>query len=333
MQEAAEMGILSINHRSDRFMEIMQQTKTAITRTLHVPEGYAILFTSSATECWEILAQSLLKGSSLHVFNGAFGEKWYSYAHNIKRGSEEYVYGLQETLPVEELLIPLMAEMVCITQNETSNGTKVSTNLIAHLKEISPGTLVAVDATSSLAGEALDLKTADVWFASVQKCFGLPAGLGVLLVSERAQERAAYIREEGRYNSLLSSLSFAQKNQTPYTPNVLGVYLLGKVCVELGETTQYYPALATRAQRLYRYFEQHPVLQPLIHTEEVRSDTVIAVRGKSEMIQKAHLLAEEAGLLLGKGYGKWEKETFRVANFPAHEDEDHTYFMEALQNL
>lgn len=333
MQEAADAGILSINHRSDTFMELMQDTKQALTHTLRIPNGYATLFTSSATECWEILAQSLLKGSSLHLFNGAFGEKWFTYAHHIKRGSEKNVFGLQEALPVEEVLIPLMAEMVCITQNETSNGTKVSSKLISSLQEMSPSTLIAVDATSSLAGEALNLECADVWFASVQKCFGLPAGLGVMLLSERAQARVRYIHEEGRYNSLLSLLDFSKKNQTPYTPNVLGIFLLGKICSTLGETALYYPALAARAKQLYSYFEQHPMLEPLVHQEQVRSDTVVAVRGAADAVQKAHILAKEAGLLLGKGYGKWEKETFRIANFPSHDDEEHALLMRTLEKV
>jgi phosphoserine aminotransferase len=53
-----------------------------------------------------------------------------------------------------------------------------------------PDALIAVDATSSMAGVELDWQSADIWFASVQKCFGLPAGMAVMVCSPRALQYA-----------------------------------------------------------------------------------------------------------------------------------------------
>jgi phosphoserine aminotransferase len=320
VNQAIDTGLLSVNHRSDIFMEMMAETKKSISTYLNLPEGYQIVFTSSATECWEIIPKSLVKGLAMHIFNGSFGEKWFQFAYKIKRGSEDYIYKLQEPLPVDELLLPLMTEVVCITQNETSNGTQVAPSIFSYLRKQSPGTLIAVDATSSMAGIELPYSDADVWLASVQKCFGLPSGLGIMILSPKAIERSNEINERERYNSLSPMLEFSSQNQTPYTPNVLGIFLIGKVCSLLGDQKIQSDKVKSRAARIYDFLEGSNQLRPLIHNKAVRSDTVVAVKTSPEMIKNCRKLAENNGILLGKGYGKWVDETFRIANFPAHTD-------------
>jgi hypothetical protein len=45
---------------------------------------------------------------------------------------------------------------ICLTQNETSNGTQISNEIIGEFRTRNPQSLIAVDATSSRAGVALD---------------------------------------------------------------------------------------------------------------------------------------------------------------------------------
>ncbi|MEL7002780.1 MAG: aminotransferase class V-fold PLP-dependent enzyme, partial [Bacteroidota bacterium] len=60
VKEAYNEGILSANHRSQSFMDLYKKTQDLLRAKLNVPEDYFIFFTSSATECWEIIAQSLI---------------------------------------------------------------------------------------------------------------------------------------------------------------------------------------------------------------------------------------------------------------------------------
>ena len=71
ISEAFASGLISSNHRSKGFMELLEQTIADLKAKLDVPAGYEVYFVSSATECWEIIAQSLLIDSSLHIYNGA----------------------------------------------------------------------------------------------------------------------------------------------------------------------------------------------------------------------------------------------------------------------
>jgi phosphoserine aminotransferase len=228
VQDAAKLGVMSINHRSDEFVAMSEKTISLLKKKLGIPSGYTILYTTSATECWEIIAQSLISEKSYHFYNGAFGQKWFEYTKRLRPGAVALPFDKEEKLPVSKT--PLDKDsIICITQNETSNGTQISNALIRSLKKNNPDSFIAVDATSSMAGVALDFKAADIWFASVQKCFGLPAGLGLLVCSPRAITRARALNDALHYNSLPFMLEMMDKWQTPFTPNVLNIYLLMRV--------------------------------------------------------------------------------------------------------
>ena len=74
VMDAYQKGILSINHRSPEFEALFQKTTQLLKKKLQIPEEFNIYFTSSATECWEIIAQSFTQKHSFHLYNGAFGE-------------------------------------------------------------------------------------------------------------------------------------------------------------------------------------------------------------------------------------------------------------------
>jgi len=306
--EAVRSGVVSLNHRSAGFMDIVRETARLLHEKLAIPADYHIALVSSATECWEIVAQSLTIQTTLHPTTGAFGEKWREYAHRIRP------FNAGNT------------DILCVVQNETSNGTQVSHQQLAKWRqEVPPNWLIAVDAVSSMAGIALDWQQADVWFASVQKCFGLPAGLAVLIYSPRALERAITIGERDHYNSLLFMYENFSKFQTPYTPNGLGIYCLMRVLQRVPPIADVDARTRERAASWYTFFEQevaHLPFQLLVNDPVMRSDTVIALEGSEDAIKALKATAQQAGITLGNGYGKWKETTFRIANFPAITDEE-----------
>ena len=304
--EAVRSGIVSLNHRSAGFMDVVKETVRLLHEKLNIPADYHIALVSSATECWEIVAQSLTAETSLHPYAGAFGKKWAEYAYRIKPP-----VNLSE------------ADVLCIVQNETSNGTQVSMASLGQFRREFSG-LIAVDAVSSMAGVAFDWSLADVWFASVQKCFGLPAGLAVLVYSPDALNRAEAIGENAHYNSLLFIHENFANFQTPYTPNGLGIYLLMRVLEQVPPIAEVDALTKKRATDWYGFFKQESTgrFQLLISDPAIRSDTVIAVAGSEQAIKAIKTAAQQAGILLGNGYGDWKNTTFRIANFPATTDDE-----------
>ena len=196
LQEAFQSGILSVSHRSEAFNKLSEETLKLLRFKLDIPENYTILYTSSATESWEIISQSLVSKQSAHFSSGAFGDKWFQYAKAIHPTSRKFSIHLNEELHPEYLDINSEDEVVCLTQNETSNGTQISFETIAAIRGAFPDKLIALDCTSSMAGINLPFILGDIWFASVQKCFGLPAGLGLLILSPAAVNRAKEIGDK-----------------------------------------------------------------------------------------------------------------------------------------
>lgn len=321
VKAAHRKGVMSMNHRSPEFIALSKKTVGLLKEKLDIPDDYTVLFTSSATECWEIIAQSLVHTTSVHFFNGSFGEKWFDYTHRIKQGATAVRFEIDRELKAEKLNAN-EGDILCITQNETSNGTQVPGHVLQQLRKKNPEPLIAVDVTSSMAGIQLDFNSADIWFASVQKCFGLPAGLGIMLCSPRAIQRAALLDEKDHYNSLSFMADMMEKWQTPNTPNVLGIYLLMRVLKEMEIISRTHKKITNRATSWWKFFKGARNLKLLIPSEGVRSHTVIAIVAQPEVITRIKLKASKKGFLLGEGYGDLRKTTIRIANFPALSDKE-----------
>lgn len=316
MQDAMNEGILSQNHRSLPFMDLLKETIFNFKQKLNIPENYTVYFTSSATECWEIISQSLIKKHSHHIFNGAFGEKWFDYASRINSKTTFSKFDFQESFDAKKNSQD-SADIFCFTQNETSNATQISLDF---LQEKYNNSLIAIDVTSSLGGIVLDWNLGDIWLASVQKCLGLPAGMGVMICSPHAIERAFQIAERNHYNSLLFIHENFQKYQTHYTPNILSIYLLNRVMQQIADIQVISKKTKVRSKDFYEFIEKQTSLELLIENSKFRSDTVIAIKGTKEEIIDLKQKAKENNIILGNGYGEWKDTTFRIANFPAIED-------------
>lgn len=332
MQEAYEEGILSANHRSAAFMNLYQETENLLKEKLHVPEDYKLLFTSSATENWEIINQSIVQAASFHIFSGSFGKKWFDYAQHITPKSAALKLDPEQAIDVEGLEISADFDLIAITQNETSNATQVKNELIAAIADKYPEKMIAVDSTSSMAGIELDFSLADIWYASVQKCFGLPAGLGVLILSPKAIAKVKEKGESGRYNSLSFMLENAENFQTHYTPNVFGIYLLYRVLKDMHEIQHVDKVIKERMRTLETTIAQSPKLRMLIQNEETRSSTVMGISGKQEFITEVKKAAEKEGMTMGGGYGALKPTSFRIANFPAITDAEFDKLISFLKN-
>lgn len=329
--EALANDVVSISHRSAAFSQIYQDLVAHAQRALKIPTDYSLFLYTSATECWSVVAEGLVTKSSLHVFSGDFGERWYETAYRVNPHVARLE--LEENTHFDEILANKLLtgfnqtfEIVCITQNETSNGTQIPTPYLREIRNQLPDTLIAVDVTSSWGGIDLPISDSDLWFASVQKCLGLPAGLALMAVSPRAVDKIKEKKYDGRFNSLYRVLKNAEKFQTTHTPNVLGIFLLKKVLENRPSLEIIDAECRQKAALGYDFFARHPVFRPRIQHPENRSQTVLTISGEPDQIQALTAFCRQHGIVLGSGYGDLKTNTFRIANFPQHTREQ-------LQNL
>ena len=142
-----------------------------------------------------------------------------------------------------------------------------------------------------------------------------------MICSPRAVSRAYEINDDSRYNSLPSILSMMDKLQTTHTPNVLGIYLLHRVMQDRDMIDTVNDHIYKRFRALQELLNEIG-LEHLITNPTVRSHTVLPVLSDVETIQRIKAEARAAGLILGNGYGDFKASTFRIANFPAIQDNE-----------
>jgi len=116
-------------------------------------------------------------------------------------------------------------------------------------------------------------------------------------------------------------VELSQQNQTPETPNVLAIYLLGKVAKDMlmKGIDQIQRETNYKAAVMYHLLENTPGISPFIQNPEHRSKTtIVASCEKSTQIIEA---LKSKKLILGAGFGKYKEHHLRIANFPTHSKE------------
>ncbi len=329
MQDALQSGILTQNHRSDAFMYLYENTLTTVRSYFEVPNDYSLYFVSSATECWGILSQELGTFKNLHLYNGAFGEKGFNINASFH---PDTVIGLPFDPEENPVAQTYQTEVIHLTHNETANGTQLSVAWLEELRKKNTAAFITVDATSSLGGQVLPMASADVWFASAQKCLGLPSGMAVLICSKRFVE-CCQKKPSRYYNSIALQEQQFQKRQTTHTPNTLGIYLLYRVLSERIKLNVLHDTLIQQAKKWYQLLEEHSLFEPLVHNKDVRSDTIIAVKGNPSDIERFKNHCAEKEYIIGNGYGADKNSTFRIANFPAHQKTEIAFLQNLLINF
>jgi phosphoserine aminotransferase len=326
LKKALKNDIPSISHRGKVFEEIFKNTTDNLRSLLQIPKDYHIFFTSSATEIWERIGQNLIERESFHFVNGAFSEKFKSIVTNLNKIAREQVVPEGQVVDVEKVLIPETSELISITLNETSTGACHQMSDIAKIRAAFPNQILSLDVVSIAPCVEIDFTLVDTAYFSVQKCFGLPAGLGVWIVNDRCMEKSHQLLDKslsiGSYHSLPEFLIKAKKNQTPATPNVLNMYLLEKVTGDMllkgidqiRIETNYKHAL------IQHTINQSPILEHFVQNTVNRSKTTAVANCNIESNLLIKALSEK-GLIIGSGYGNYKNSQIRIANFPTHSKE------------
>ena len=187
-------------------------------------EGRVFLLASSGTGLQEAAVRNCVRERALVCVNGAFSERWYqTVLANGKAADRVQVPWGQAIVPgkLEAALQKSRYDAVLLVHNETSTGVENPLEEIAHrLRELSPNTLLLVDAASSLGGAKIETDAwgVDVVFAPSQLCLSLPPGLGLISVSERALNFARQVAQRGYYFDFVELERAWRDNQTPSTP-------------------------------------------------------------------------------------------------------------------
>ncbi|ALI99216.1 aminotransferase class V-fold PLP-dependent enzyme [Rufibacter tibetensis] len=338
LQTALDKQVFSQSHRSQAFKDLYKRADAGLRALFNLPEDYAIYFTGSATEIWERSLQSLTAQKTYHLVNGSFSKKYLDHAKWLGRDAQVLQVPFGKGFSLEEVQVPGGTELLAITQNETSSGVCMPVSDIHALREKFPEPLISVDMVSGAPYAALDFSKVDMAFFSVQKGFGLPAGLGVWLVNGRCREVAAGLEGKqytGGHHSIASLQDQYQQFQTPFTPNVLDIFLLTHVVEDMLtkgiETIR--QETEAKAHQVYTFLEESSLFAPFVQEKAHRSPTVIVADVLEKPAAEVISLLKKQGMVLGSGYGASKEKQIRIANFPAIFEQEMDTLVKALRQL
>lgn len=328
LAEIAASGLLSKSHRGRDVVDVCRAAFDGVARAMALPPGWRVLYQPSATAAMDTVLANLAGRRSFHFVHGAFSERWFTTARESGLACDALRSDDRRAVPWRDAAVPSDADLVAVTHNETATGLMWPAEEISALRRAHPAPLLAVDVTSSFGALAMPWADADVWFASVQKCLGLPAGMALLVVGPRAMERVAARGASGpcvpAWRNLASMAAKMADAQTTETPNVLAIALLAR---QMARWDLAAIETATRAKAAAIYGAPLP-WTPHVEDAAWRSLTVANFRVTEPVRWTSR--ATSAGFTLGSGYGPLKPSCVRIANFPAHSEGDVARLLAAL---
>jgi phosphoserine aminotransferase len=330
--------ISSISHRSKQFQEIYQDLSTGLKDLLNIPSDYHVFVVGSGTEAMERTIQNCVARYSYHFINGDFSKRFFRTAQEIGKKPTKLEVPLGQGFDFKGIDISKKTELICITHNETSSGVMIPSQKIHMVAKQYPDILIAVDTVSSSPYGDLDYRLLDIVFFSVHKLFGLPAGLGILIVSPRAIKISEQLLSKGKipgsYHGFSSLLQYEQKYQTPETPPVLEMYVLGRIVqdMQLAGLKNINKAIDRKAKLLYEFLDTSHTLRAFVEESTFRSPTTIVINIEKTKKDVKKMLSEK-GFIVSGGYGQNKDIQIRIANYPAHSEKDVRGLIKLLESI
>jgi aspartate aminotransferase-like enzyme len=326
-------------HRSEQFETLFRRTWEKASQ-LYATSQRVFITTSSGTGLQEAAVRNLAKETVLSCVNGAFGERWHNVALANGKETDKLEAAWGEPIQTEKVAAALdkkSYDIITIVHNESSTGLENPVREITYaVQEASPETLICVDAVSSLGGVKIEM---DAWgldfvLTSSQKCLGLPPGLALAAVSDRAMARVKQVPDRGWYFDLARLERHLLTDSTPATPAISLIYALD---VQLDRIM---------AEGLEKRFTRHSEMAECVQEwaleqglglfadEGYRSKTVTAVANTLDLdIAELNAYLMKKDMRIANGYGPLKDKTFRIAHMGETQLKDIEQLLKRMQKF
>lgn len=334
-----QMSRPMIGHRSKDASALQRSISRKLQEVFYTKEEI-LLSASSGTGLMEGAIRSCTTGRAAVFSIGAFGERWHKIAISNNVDADIYRVDKGDIITpemVEEVLRTGKYDLATITHNETSTGVMNPLEEISQVIKDFPEVVFCVDAVSSMAGTKIEVDKLgiDICITSTQKCFGLPPGMAMASVSQKAIEAAKNVKNRGYYLDLLELYNYIQKKdyQYPSTPALSIMYAMDYQLdriLEEGLENRYKRHL-DMAQYVRDWAKKNFELFP---KEEYASNTVTAIKN-TRGIDISWLNKElgESGYQISNGYGDLKDKTFRISHMGDYTMEDVEGLLETIDEV
>ncbi len=315
------MATPMIGHRTAEWSDLQRRVSERL-QTLMYTSNPIILSASSGTGLLEMAIRCTTAKRAVVFSVGAFGNRWYDIAagNGVPADKYEEQWGggiTPET--VERYLSTGKYDVATVTHNETSTGVMNHLEELAQVFRRYPEVVWCVDAVSSLGGAKIQVDELgiDICVTSSQKALGLPPGLSLASVSEKAKQRAGEIENRGYYFDMLQLLKYVEERnfQYPSTPSISHTYALDfaleRILKQEGLEARF-ERHRQMAEYVRSWAKKHFALFP---KEEYASNTVTCISNtKAISVKELNNELAERGFIISNGYGALREKTFRIAH-------------------
>jgi len=311
-----------IGHRTQDATNLQKGIEEKLQQVFYT-KNTIILSTSSGSGLMEAAVRSCTR-KRVAVFSvGSFGDRWFkmAQANGVPADKISSKPGTPTTVEmVDEALATGKYDVITITQNETSTGIMNPVGEIgALLKTKYPDVLLLVDTVSSMGGTKIETDNwgIDVNITSTQKCLGLPPGMSICSVSDRAIEAARQVENRGLYFDLVELYDYIhnKKHQypsTPSTPHMFALdYQLDKILDEgldnrFARHIEMAEYVRNWAKKYFDLFVEDP---------KYLSNTLTTIKNTRGIdVEELNKKLGERGYMISNGYGDLKELTFRISH-------------------
>jgi 2-aminoethylphosphonate-pyruvate transaminase len=334
-----------IGHREPEFTNLFRDIKQKLLYPFGVeskPDRYGtVVIGGSGTSAMETLLCSVLHNNkkTLVISNGAFGDRMADICnlHNIPTIKMDYGWGgypkteeieqkLKENPDIEAAIMILM---------ETSTGALNPVKATGELCKKYNKTLI-VDAISSLGGENLNMEedNIDYCLTNTNKGLGGLPVLGIICYNKQSLEKSKDIKPRSYSLDLFKHIKYAEKNQTPFTPQIPLFYMLNEALNELKQET--------KEKRINRFKENGTLLKQKLKEfglkfqlkdEEMSNLMVNTIIPEGLTYQEIHDKMKEKGYVFYPGKGPLDGKVVHFANIGTLQKEDILQFCDDLKEV
>jgi len=301
---------------------------TDLKRVFRTASGEVFLFPGSGTAAWEAAITNTLNPGDKVLMSrfGQFSTLWVEMAERLGLDVEVIDVPWGAGCPVKEYARRLGADRhgeikaVFVTHNETATGvTSDVAGVRRALDESFHDALLFVDGVSSIASIdfRMDEWGVDLAVTGSQKGLMLPAGLGILGVSQKAMEAARHATMRRAYFEFADMVKMNADGYFPYTPPTQLFHGLRRSLDRI--FAEGLDAVIARHARLaegVRRGVQAWGLDLVAEHRSLYSDTVSAIRVPAHVDARdvLRIAYEDYSTSFGSGLGRLAGKVFRIGH-------------------
>lgn len=323
------MNIPMEDMRAPDFADFVTPLLSDLKQVFRQTGGRVFIYPTSGTGAWEAAITNTLNTGDRVLMSrfGQFSMLWVDMAERLGLEVDLCEVNWGKGVPLEDYAARLAADKdhkikaVFATQNETATGvTSDVAGIRAALDATGHPALLFVDGVSSIASIEFEMEKwgVDLAVAGSQKGFMLPAGLGILAVSDKALAAHEDARMARCYFSFSDMIKLNDTGYFPYTPATqllrglrMSVDMLLEASME--NVWERHNRLAAGVRRAV---DQWQGCRLVAHGPEWHSDTVSAIY-TPEGVDARHVIEtayHKYQTSLGSGLAQLAGRAFRIGH-------------------